>query len=105
LADLLPQIIFEAGPDGNFTYANRHAYDVFGYAPEDLDRGLNLMRMIVPGDIARARLAMSRSYDYPTFKQGPLFQGHALIMDELLQKRESSHGTIGRCSGNAIWLH
>jgi len=60
LADLLPQIVFEADPDGKFGYANKHAFDAFGYTPEEFERGLNMMQMIVPADIPLARTALSR---------------------------------------------
>ncbi|MBW1942787.1 MAG: PAS domain S-box protein [Deltaproteobacteria bacterium] len=54
LADSLPQIIFEADDKGNLTFANKNAFDLFGYDRQDLDQGLNALEMISPKDRERA---------------------------------------------------
>jgi PAS domain S-box-containing protein/putative nucleotidyltransferase with HDIG domain len=54
LADSLPQIVFELNRDGRITFANRRAFESFGYTPEDLERGLNALQMLIPEDRARA---------------------------------------------------
>ncbi len=46
LADMLPQIVFEADINGNLTFANQNAYDTFGYTREELQAGLNISQMI-----------------------------------------------------------
>ncbi len=53
LSDLLPQAVFEADSAGVLTYANRMAFEIFGYSREDLENGLNILDMIVPVDRER----------------------------------------------------
>lgn len=48
IAELLPDIIYEADLDLNLTYVNSVAYKKFGYTPEDLDCGLNIAQLIDP---------------------------------------------------------
>jgi PAS domain S-box-containing protein len=55
LADLLPQTVFEIDEEGNFLFANRHAFESTGYTQEDLDRGLNSIQLFVPRDRDRMR--------------------------------------------------
>jgi PAS domain S-box-containing protein len=55
LADLLPQIVFETDTRGNLTYANTHAFKVFGYTQEDFDRGLNALDLFIHEDRDRGR--------------------------------------------------
>lgn len=50
MADLLPQIIFETDEKGNVTYGNRCAFELFGYTPADLKKGLNMFQMVIPED-------------------------------------------------------
>jgi len=54
LANSLPQIIFETDTRGNLTFANRDAFQLFGYTPEDVKKGLNVLQTIVPEDRDRA---------------------------------------------------
>jgi PAS domain S-box-containing protein len=54
LADSLPQTVFEADTSGQFTYANKAGFEMFGYNAEDLAAGLNIASMIIPADRARA---------------------------------------------------
>jgi PAS domain S-box-containing protein len=57
LAELLPQIVYEINPRGNFTFINRHGLNVLGYAPEDLERGISALQVFVPEE--RSRVAAS----------------------------------------------
>jgi PAS domain S-box-containing protein len=54
LADMLPQIVFEADVKGNLTFANQNAFDIFGYTKDDFASGLNATQMIAPKDRDRA---------------------------------------------------
>ncbi len=54
LAELLPQTICETDRQGNILFANRHAFDIFGYSPQDLDRNLNILQFVTPADGVRA---------------------------------------------------
>ncbi|HAA04914.1 MAG TPA: hypothetical protein DCE18_16320, partial [Syntrophobacteraceae bacterium] len=55
LAELLPQPVFETDLGGRVTFANRIAFEMFGYAPEDIERGLDCLDTLVPEDRDRAR--------------------------------------------------
>jgi PAS domain S-box-containing protein len=48
LADLLPQTVFEVDLHGKLLFANRTAFEVFGYTQENLDQGLNVLDLFVP---------------------------------------------------------
>lgn len=54
LASMLPQVIFEVDRSGRIIYVNQPAYSIFGYNPEDLERGIPITRVIVPEDHALA---------------------------------------------------
>ena len=57
LAELLPQVVFEVDTVGNLTYTNHIAFQYFGYSEDDFRQGLNVMQMLVPGDVERAAAA------------------------------------------------
>ena len=61
LADFLPQTVFEFDERGNFTFANRHGFQTFGYTLEDFDKGLNALQMLVPEDRDRAKENIQRA--------------------------------------------
>ncbi|MBN1117395.1 MAG: PAS domain S-box protein, partial [Bacteroidales bacterium] len=46
LANLLPQSIYETDRLGNLVYVNQTWYNTFGYSPEDIDKGLNLIELL-----------------------------------------------------------
>lgn len=54
LADLLPQAVYEAGAQGILTYANRYAFELFGYSAEDFENGLSIFQMLLPEERDRA---------------------------------------------------
>ncbi|MDD1687728.1 PAS domain S-box protein [Methanoregula sp.] len=58
MADLLPQIVYEADCHGLLTYANAIAFQLFGYTREDFSRGLHIPDMIVPEERERGVRAM-----------------------------------------------
>jgi two-component system NtrC family sensor kinase len=53
LADLLPIQIFEFDVDGNFTYANRTAFEQTGFTQSDMEKGVNARQTTVPEDYDR----------------------------------------------------
>lgn len=55
LAEMLPEAVFEADLDVNFTFVNRKALKMFGYSGQDFERGLNGMEMLASGDRKRAQ--------------------------------------------------
>jgi len=60
LSDLLPQIIFEADADGMITYANRVAFEKFGYTPRDLEHRVHILEIIAPDDRGRVGAAFNQ---------------------------------------------
>jgi len=54
LAKLLPQVIFETGPNGEIHYVNESAHQMFGYLPEEVGAGMNIFDVIHPEDRERA---------------------------------------------------
>ena len=54
LVQLLPETVFETDPGGRVTFVNQAALEKFGYSREDVDRGINVMQIIAPGDHQRA---------------------------------------------------
>ncbi|MEJ2286913.1 MAG: PAS domain S-box protein, partial [Desulfobacterales bacterium] len=53
MAELMPQIMFETDVNGQLSFANRKAFDSFGYTQEDFDRGINSLDMLIPEDRQR----------------------------------------------------
>lgn len=50
LVALLPQVVFETDNQGRLTFANRYAFELFGYTPEELDAGISIYQMISTAD-------------------------------------------------------
>ncbi|HZD42772.1 MAG TPA: ATP-binding protein, partial [Methanomicrobiales archaeon] len=55
LVRFLPQGVFETDSDGTILYANPAAFQLFGYSPEDIERGVDILNLLVPEDRIRAR--------------------------------------------------
>jgi PAS domain S-box-containing protein len=58
LAEMLPEAVFETDRNLNLTFANRRAFELFGYSDEDLEKGLNGLDMLVPENRERAKINM-----------------------------------------------
>jgi two-component system cell cycle sensor histidine kinase/response regulator CckA len=65
LADTLPQVVYEMGRDGRLSYANRVAFQMFGYSRKDFERGLNAVDMIAPEDRERAARDVAEALLHP----------------------------------------
>ncbi|MDP8206816.1 MAG: PAS domain S-box protein [Candidatus Electryonea clarkiae] len=61
IADLLPQTVFEMDMKGNLTYANRSAFESFGYTHEEFDKGINVIQAIAPEEHKRAMENIQRA--------------------------------------------
>lgn len=48
LFDLLPQTIFETDADFNIIYANKAAFNIFGFDRSDLNSGLSIFDLVIP---------------------------------------------------------
>ncbi len=55
LAEMLPQTVFEAAPDGKLTFVNHQALKMFGFTMEDYRRGLHALHIIAEEDRPRAK--------------------------------------------------
>jgi len=53
MAELTPQTIFETDVTGRLSFANRKAFDSFGYSQEDFDHGINSIDMLAPEERQR----------------------------------------------------
>jgi PAS domain S-box-containing protein/excisionase family DNA binding protein len=60
LLDQLPEMVFEADLHGNITYSNRVAFESFGYSPDDIERGVNVLQLVVLDDRDKAKINMIR---------------------------------------------
>jgi PAS domain S-box-containing protein len=55
LTETLPETLFEMDLDGNLLYANRKGLEIFGYAAEDLAKGINVFQVIAERDKVKAK--------------------------------------------------
>jgi PAS domain S-box-containing protein len=53
MAELMPQTVFETDLTGRLSFANRKAFESFGYSQEDFDRGINSVDMLAPEERQR----------------------------------------------------
>jgi len=60
LSELLPEVVYECNCDGRITFANRVAFERFGYGSEDLAEGVSALEMIAPEDRGRAAQNIER---------------------------------------------
>jgi PAS domain S-box-containing protein len=68
LAESLPQVIFEVDSKGNLVYLNQTGYALFGYTPEDLAKGFNVLEAFIPED--RERIASDIMLNVQGWKLG-----------------------------------
>ncbi len=61
LVNLLPQMVFETDKKGKITFANYHAFDLLGYTPEDIEKGMNVIEIIAPHDRRNAMKHMRKA--------------------------------------------
>ncbi|HNT43030.1 MAG TPA: PAS domain S-box protein [Syntrophorhabdaceae bacterium] len=55
IAEFIPQIIFEMDADCLLTFVNRQAYDIYGYTPRDVKKGVMGLDLVHPSDLPRIR--------------------------------------------------
>jgi PAS domain S-box-containing protein len=56
LAESLSQVIFEVDSNGHLIYLNQTGFTLFGYTPEDLAKGFNVLEAFIPEDRERVAL-------------------------------------------------
>lgn len=59
-ADLLPEVIFETDPKGRIRFSNTRGFQLTGYSPDDLSKGLHVLDLLIPEDRARASENVAR---------------------------------------------
>ncbi len=62
LIELLPQNVFETDLNGILTFGNLAGFEMFGYKPEDISKGLSIFDMIIPEDIQRAKESIQKVF-------------------------------------------
>ncbi|OQX77623.1 MAG: hypothetical protein B6D64_08035 [Bacteroidetes bacterium 4484_276] len=88
LADLLPQVIYEADTKGNITYVNKQGFATFGYSPDALKKGFNVLTTLLPDDIPRAKQNM-----YKILSGGPVED-----REYVAKRKDGSHFPISMYS-------
>ena len=63
LTESIPLAIFQTDRNGRVTFANRHALDLLGYEPEDLNGDLKFLSFVVPEDRERALLNFGKRFE------------------------------------------
>lgn len=53
VGEFLPEIVWETDTTGKFLWTNQRGYELTGYAPEDVERGVNLAQIVAPEDVSR----------------------------------------------------
>ncbi len=62
IVTFLSQPVYEANLNGRLTFANRAAFALFGYSEEDYAAGLNVLDMVIPEDVEKARERIGRLF-------------------------------------------
>ena len=62
LADLLPEAIFETDMNMIYTYANKKAFEIFGYNQNDFDKGILCLDLIIPSERELGRQNIMRKF-------------------------------------------
>ena len=61
LANSLPEIVFETDLTGKITFFSKQALEVTGFTGEELEKGLNMLSFVIPGERERAAMNMKKS--------------------------------------------
>ena len=74
LVEMLPQSIWECDDRGNVTFVNPRTYEMYGYDPEDVEKGMTLWQTIHPDDRERVlgdfiRASMEEPSEFPVFHE------------------------------------
>jgi two-component system, cell cycle sensor histidine kinase and response regulator CckA len=62
LANSLPQVVFETDENGTLNFANQNAFELFGYSEKEIEKGLNVLQMLIPDDRDRAAESILRVF-------------------------------------------
>jgi PAS domain S-box-containing protein len=60
ITNALPVVVYETDTTGRMTFVNTTAFDLFGYAKEEIEAGVSIFQLIAPADRKRARAMFRR---------------------------------------------
>jgi PAS domain S-box-containing protein len=74
LVEMLPQSIWECDDRGNVTFVNPRTYEMYGYDPEDVEKGMTIWQTIHPDDRERVlgdfiRASREEPSEFPVFHE------------------------------------
>ena len=55
LANFLPEIVFETDLSGKISFFSQRAFEITGFTPKELEKGMNMLQFVVPEDLERAK--------------------------------------------------
>jgi PAS domain S-box-containing protein len=55
LANFLPEMVFETDLSGKITFFNQRAFEIAGFTPEELAKGVNMLQFVVPQEREKAK--------------------------------------------------
>ncbi len=61
LANFLPEIVFEADVNGKITFFSQRAFEITGFTPEELEKGMNILSFVIPEERDRAKENIEKS--------------------------------------------
>jgi PAS domain S-box-containing protein len=61
LANFLPEIVFETDLTGKITFFSQRAFEITGFTPEELAKGVNMLSFVVPEERERATENIKKS--------------------------------------------
>ena len=61
LANLLPEIVFETDITGKITFFSQRAFEITGFTPEELAKGVNMLSFVVPEEREKAKENIKKS--------------------------------------------
>ena len=61
LANFLPEIVFDTDVTGKITFFNQRAFEITGFSPEELKKGINMLSFVVPEEQEKAKENIAKS--------------------------------------------
>ena len=78
LADSLPEIVFETDFDGKIIYGNKKGFEIMGYEPDDLEKGLHNFDFFAPECVETAK----RNYAYAMKTSTPTKNEYVIVKSD-----------------------
>ena len=61
LSNSLPEIVFETDITGRITFFNQRAFEITGFSPEEIKKGMNMLSFVVPEEQEKAKENVAKS--------------------------------------------